>query len=70
MIQVVFNLEETKEVEITMTDLAGQSLIQDVQAFPTGRAVHEIDISRLPSGTYFVKVRTDHGAISRKVIKE
>jgi len=41
-----------------------------VGTYPCGRPETAIDISYLPTGIYFVKIRTEAGDVVRKVVKE
>jgi len=52
-----------KSVEVF--DVYGRS----VGAYPCGRPKTTINIAHLQAGLYFVKVSTDAGVITRKIIK-
>lgn len=64
----VLNINTTKTIEvhsIAIYDVLGQIVI----AVPNAKSVSNIDVSKLRSGNYFIKVKSDKGSSSMKFIK-
>ena len=62
------NIIAKQNIEIqslTIYDILGQAVI----AVPNAKSVSKIDVSKLSSGNYFVKVKSDKGISSMKFIK-
>ena len=65
----VLNIFATQIVEIqslAIYDILGQLVI----AVPNAKSVSTIDVSKLRTGNYFVKVKSDKGSSSMKFIKQ
>ncbi|MDW8850843.1 T9SS type A sorting domain-containing protein [Flavobacterium sp. MMLR14_040] len=65
----VLNITATQSVEIqslSIYDILGQLII----AVPNAKSASTIDISKLRTGNYFVKVKSDKGSSSMKFIKQ
>lgn len=59
-LKVAFSSEESKELEITLTNLSGKLMLST-----TGDAVTdqlELDLSRIPAGNYFLSFKEKNGA--------
>jgi hypothetical protein len=64
--------DELREVTITVYNIMGKKLPFSKAPSPKERAGSEveIDISYLPAGIYFLRIETEKGIITQKVIKE
>lgn len=65
----VLNISITQSIEIqslAVYDILGQLVI----AVPNAKSVSNIDISKLRTGNYFIKVKSDLGSSSMKFIKQ
>ena len=65
----VLNITATQSVEIqslAIYDILGQLVI----AVPNAKSVSTIDVSKLRTGNYFVKVKSDKGSSNMKFIKQ
>lgn len=65
----VLNINVTKDIEIqslAIYDILGQLII----AVPNAKSVSTIDVSKLRTGNYFIKVKSDLGSSSMKFIKK
>ncbi|MDL2257337.1 leucine-rich repeat protein [Bacteroidales bacterium OttesenSCG-928-I14] len=56
---------ERRMENVEVFDINGKQL----STFNFQQSTQEIDISHLPNGIYFIKIKTDEGEISRKVVK-
>jgi uncharacterized repeat protein (TIGR01451 family) len=64
----VLNINSKESIEIqsiSIYDILGQLVI----AVPNAKAVSSIDVSKLNSGNYFIKIKSDKGSSSTKFIK-
>ncbi|WP_180904109.1 T9SS type A sorting domain-containing protein, partial [Flavobacterium chungangense] len=64
----VLNINATQNIEIqslAIYDILGQLVI----AVPNAKSVSNIDVSKLRTGTYFIKVKSDKGSSGMKFIK-
>lgn len=67
-VQDVLNIKATQAIELqslSVYDVLGQIVI----AVPNAKSVSTIDVSKLTTGHYFVKVKSDKGSSSMKFIK-
>lgn len=65
----VLNINAAQAIEIqslAIYDVLGQLVI----AVPNAKSVSNIDVSKLRTGTYFIKVKSDKGSSSMKFIKK
>lgn len=65
----VLNINAVQAIEIqslAIYDVLGQLVI----AVPNAKSVSNIDVSKLRTGTYFIKVKSDKGSSSMKFIKK
>ncbi|EJL60335.1 DUF7619 domain-containing protein [Flavobacterium sp. CF136] len=65
----VLNINAVQAIEIqslAIYDILGQLVI----AVPNAKSVSNIDVSKLRTGTYFIKVKSDKGSSSMKFIKK
>ena len=54
---------------VTVTNMLGESIVHDASSIARGENV-ELDLSRLPAGTYFARIETPDGMVVRKILKE
>lgn len=66
--EVTISLEESLEADIRLFDIVGKLVIYqpDVQI----EKKHTIDISKLNTGIYFVRINTSAGTVTKRLIKE
>lgn len=68
-VKEVLNIGTTHSIEIqslAIYDILGQLVI----AVPNAKSVSNIDVSKLRTGNYFIKVKSDKGSSSMKFIKQ
>ena len=58
---------ELKVENIQLYDMLGKKVLEQKAEDVT---LHQIDLSQLPAGVYFVKITTDNGVITKKIVKE
>lgn len=69
--EVRMMLEKATPVQITLVDLVGRVIVdEDTGRHAAGLFSHTIDVSKITKGTYVVKVKTNHGLTSAKLIRE
>ncbi|MBX2828906.1 MAG: T9SS type A sorting domain-containing protein [Flavobacteriaceae bacterium] len=66
--EVTIQLTEAMETDIRVFDMAGKLLIYQADVEINGR--HSIDISQLNTGIYFVRMNSDYGTVTKRIIKE
>jgi Leucine-rich repeat (LRR) protein len=57
---------DLKIASVEIVDLAGKKIF----TFNSQLSTHSINVSALPQGIYFVKLETDKGIVTKKIIKE
>jgi len=67
-VQVKFFVADKANLELEIINLTGQSVFAKTYAAFNGAYLEEIDISKLPSGVYFIKVYTPEGIVNKKFI--
>ncbi|HYF32787.1 MAG TPA: T9SS type A sorting domain-containing protein [Chitinophagaceae bacterium] len=67
-LSVYVNVDRAQNVRISVHDLNGRSLHRSDKLVAPGLTENKINVSALPSGTYFVKVEGEHFSESRKVV--
>ncbi len=66
-VNIDLNLEEATNVTITLADISGKVIkFQNIQG--VAQHLHTLDISSLPSGTYIVRLATDKGTSTKKLV--
>jgi len=68
-VKTLLNLEITSSLEITSITISN-TLGQLVLAIPDAQKVKTVDVSVLVNGTYFMKINSDKGTVTKKFIKE
>ena len=66
--EVVIQLTESMEADIRVFDMAGKLVIYKPNITINGR--HTLDISKLNTGIYFVRMNSDFGTVTKRLIKE
>jgi len=59
-------LPKTMKAEIRIFDITGKLLIYEANALIASK--HTVDVSSLSSGTYFVRLNTEEGAATKKLL--
>ncbi len=60
----------SKKIEITVTDIFGKKIIDNVYDSESNEFKKEFDISELPAGVYFVCVQKGNEIINKKITKQ
>lgn len=69
-LNVMFNLDETADqVQLMLTDVSGKLVSADQYEQVFNQSI-EIDMNRLPAGTYFLSIATPEGYRVERVIKQ
>ena len=63
----VLNLQIGRTIEIDKIDLLG-ILGEKIKSYPTN--MDALDFSEIPSGVYFLRIKTNFGVLNKKVLKE
>jgi hypothetical protein len=72
VLNLIISSPENNNINIMITDLAGKKVYQQAFSLSNGGNNLDLDIARLPAGTYFLKALCDNGcktAVS-KFVKE
>jgi hypothetical protein len=67
---LVFDVESSYSGLITVTNLMGQTLIQQSEKFISGKNKLTLNVSTFSSGIYFVGIKIDNGSVYSKFIKQ
>lgn len=70
IVNVNFNTGKTSVMNLTVTDIKGAVVYNESGVTSSGRVNRSLDLSRVSSGVYFVKVVTDNGVTTKKLIIE
>ncbi len=63
-VDIRFNVDEPGQVTITMHDMRGEEVLrQSRDAYYVGAHSHRLDLSSLPSGTYYYRLTSGLGSI-------
>ena len=65
---ITLNLQKNMEVDIRMFDVLGKLVIYQPDVFVSKE--HTIDVSALNNGIYFVRINSENGSVTKKLIKE
>ena len=64
-----FSLQSPERIHLSIVDLTGVNVLTKSDlTFPTGPASLPIDIKRLPSGTYFVRIQTNEAVKTQRLV--
>lgn len=66
--EVTIQLTEAMETDIRVFDITGKLMMYQPNVEITGR--HTLDISTLKTGVYFVRINSDFGTVTKRLIKE
>ncbi|MFK5983736.1 MAG: T9SS type A sorting domain-containing protein [Flavobacteriaceae bacterium] len=66
--KITFNFNKGTEADFRVYDLLGKLVIYQPNISIT--EVYVIDVSKLNNGVYFIRISTDEGSITKKIIKE
>ncbi len=66
--EVVITLPKNMEAEVRVFDITGKLLIYEADAFSSNS--YALDVSSLPAGTYFVRLNTETGTVTKKLLKK
>jgi hypothetical protein len=68
-LSVNFYLPESSSIRVDVLNVCGHLVMQPVKTSgPRGSSKIKVDISKLPAGYYFVRIRTKYGVQIRKVV--
>jgi len=65
---VTINLQKDVEADIRVFDLLGKLVIYQADVFIQNS--YSLSISELNSGVYFIRINTNEGSVTKKLIKE
>ncbi|MGB8190695.1 MAG: T9SS type A sorting domain-containing protein [Chitinophagaceae bacterium] len=65
---VYVNVERSQNVRIDLHDINGKTIQRINKLFTPGLSENRLDVSALPSGTYFVKVEGEGFSVTKKVL--
>ncbi len=68
-LEIQFELTDAADVQINVYDLTGKVQLQFHESFGAGLQKDQIDFSALPSGPYFVELRTNEQVGVIRVLK-
>ena len=66
--EVTITLPETIEAEVRVFDISGKLLIFHADAFIANN--YTLDVSALPAGAYFIRLNTEAGTVTKKLLKK
>ncbi|MBI1835683.1 MAG: T9SS type A sorting domain-containing protein [Flavobacteriia bacterium] len=67
-VKINFSLLENSNVKIELTDLNGHVLkVQNLQNQIKGKISHELNVSAIPNGTYFIKLTVNEDVLTEKI---
>ena len=61
---------EQTDIQFTLTDITGQTVIKGIYTFGLGVTTKNIDLPELSNGLYILKLQTDKNYYSEKIIIE
>jgi len=67
---IEFNSFNSTNVDLTVVDVSGKVVLQDEIKAVLGRNIHEVDLSSMAKGFYFVRMNDGYSEITIKLIKE
>lgn len=69
ILNVSFNMEDTNDVRIAVTDVLGQNIMSQSNTYAEGQQIESLDISKLGKGYYFVSIHNGDKVETVKFIK-
>ena len=70
LVNVNLMLAQQAEVQLTLTNLLGQHLVNGQHDLTQGRQVIQLDLSNYPTGLYLITLRSGKEVLTKKVFKE
>jgi predicted peptidase len=67
-LSVYVNVEQSQQVRILVHDLNGKTVQRSSRLFTPGVSENKIDVTSLPTGTYFIKVEGETFSVTKKVL--
>lgn len=67
-INMAFNLKETSNIEIVLSDISGKQMISQSQIANQGENQISLDVSNFSNGIYVLNIKTDKGNLNYKVV--
>lgn len=67
-VRVELNLLQSELTSFDMYDMKGQLLSSDQVQLPSGLVQHQLDVTSLPNGIYFVQVQSGSSRLSQKLL--
>ena len=65
--ELTISLLDPTEADIRVYDLLGKLMIYEANQFVANS--HRLDVSSLMSGTYFIRINSEYGTVTKKFIK-
>jgi len=69
-LEIELALPNDEDVSLVISDVIGREVWNKEVSFERGSSHHTLDLSPLPNGTYFLKVKTAGKVETRKIIKQ
>jgi hypothetical protein len=69
-VSIMLQKDGLKEATFTLTNVSGQIIYQSDETHLSSTYTKMLDLTNLPTGTYFLNVNADGERISRKIVKE
>ena len=69
-VQLEFDLKETTQLKVEVTNLFGQTLRSEELDYNAGTQKINLDLSEFASGVYMITLSTDEERVSRRVIRQ
>ncbi|OFY83838.1 MAG: hypothetical protein A3F72_07490 [Bacteroidetes bacterium RIFCSPLOWO2_12_FULL_35_15] len=69
-ILVDLNLKSSEKTTFELTDLIGKIILSKTVSLPQGESSQIFDISGFAKGSYFIKINTESGSETRKIVVE
>lgn len=70
ILSINFDLSQTQNIAIELTDLTGKLLIENQKQNINGKSTLQIDLSTFESGVYVLNINFDGVVVSNKIVKE
>jgi hypothetical protein len=67
-IHVSFQVEQKSSLKIRLVTLTGQTVYTEEEPVFTGTYQHDISVSSLPAGLYFMEITTQSGTTNKKIL--
>ena len=67
-VTLTFNQEETGDATIFIEDQLGKRIMSKIIPVTEGKNIYRLEVSRLNSGVYILKLATEKGVVAQKLI--